>query len=109
MTHWKQERLEIIMSGLLNKKFLQSIGVSIEDHVFEALSEHYEETLTERVISEIVDELDEAQLKQLHELKAADPETLNQWLASTVPELDEIVEDEIAILLGEIAGSAEKL
>jgi len=97
------------MNGLLNKQFLQDIGVTLNDQTYETLSEHYEETLNERVIIEIVDELDEKQLEELHSLTSQDGGVLNQWLVANVPKLDEIIEDEIAILLGEITESSEKI
>jgi len=97
------------MNGLLNKQFLQDIGVTLDDQTYETLSERYEETLNERVIIEIVDELDEKQLEELHSLTSQDDAALNQWLVANVPKLDEIIEDEIAILLGEITESSEKI
>jgi hypothetical protein len=97
------------MNGLLNKQFLQDIGVTLDDQTYETLSQHYEETLNERVIIEIVDELDEKQLEELHSLTNQDASVFNQWLAANVPKLDEIIEDEIAILLGEIAENSEKV
>jgi hypothetical protein len=97
------------MNGLLNKQFLQDIGVTLDDQTYETLSEHYEETLNERVIIEIVDELDEKQLEELHSLTSQDDSMLNQWLVANIPKLDEIIEDEIAILLGEITESSQKI
>ena len=97
------------MNGLLNKQFLQDIGVTLDNQTYETLSEHYEETLNERVIIEIVYELDEKQLEELHSLTSQDGSILNQWLAANIPKLDEIIEDEIAILLGEITESSQKI
>jgi hypothetical protein len=97
------------MDGLLNKKFLEDIGVTLDDQTYAALSQHYEETLNDRVISEIVDELDERQLEELNNLKGGSTDILQQWLQETVPQLDEIIEDEIAILLGEIAENSDIL
>ncbi len=95
------------MNGLLNKQFLQDIGVTLDDQTYETLSKYYEDTLNERVIIEIVDELDEKQLEELHSLISKDSVVLNQWLIANIPKLDEIIEDEIAILLGEIAESSQ--
>ena len=97
------------MNGLLNKQFLQDIGVTLDDQTYETLSQHYEETLNERVIIEIVDDLDEKQLEELHTLTNQDAGVFNQWLAANVRKLDEIIEDEIAILLGEITESSDKI
>lgn len=97
------------MNELLSRAFLESIGVNIDDEKFAALSQHYEDTLNERVINEIVEELDENQLGELTTYRDGDTESLQQWLVVNVPKLDEIIEDEIAILLGEIAESSEKI
>lgn len=97
------------MDGLLNKKFLEDIGVTLDDQTYAALSQHYEETLNDRVISEIVDELDERQLGELNNLKDGRTDILQQWLQENVPQLDEIIEDEIAILFGEIAENSDAL
>ena len=97
------------MDGLLNKKFLEDIGVEIDVQTFKALSEHYEETLNERVIAEIVDELDEKRLEELHTLNVGEADLLRAWLIANVPQLDEIIEDEAAILLGEIAESSDRI
>lgn len=97
------------MPALLNKDFLSRIGVEIDDITYDLLSDHYEHTLNERVMGEIVNYLDEAQLTELDRIKNADDETVRNWLTIHVPELDEIIEDEVAILLGEIADSADQL
>lgn len=97
------------MNGLLSKKFLNSIGVELDDKAYAALSEHYEQTLNDRVFKEIVEELTEQQLKELQTLKQASSEELEKWLVNNVPQLDEIVEDEIAILLGEIAENSSNI
>jgi hypothetical protein len=95
--------------ALLSKQFLSDIGVAIDDHAYEALSEHYAGTLHERVITEITNELDEDALSELSTLREGSPEQLQQWLQINVPQLDEIVQDETAILLGELAENAESI
>ncbi len=97
------------MHGLLNKKFLEGIGVELDEQTLNALSEHYERTLNERVMAEIVDGLDEDQLEKLHSLESGEADLLSAWLVTNVPQLDEIIEDEVAILLGEIAENSDQL
>jgi hypothetical protein len=60
-------------------------------------------------MGEIVSYLDETQLTELDSIKNADDETLRNWLVVNVPELDEIIEDEVAILLGDLAEHADRL
>lgn len=97
------------MDALLSKKFLESINVMLDEPTYKALSEHYETTLSDRVMTEIIDELDEVHLQELSRLKGGDSTVLQGWLLRNVPQLNEIIEDEIAILLGEIAENSEQL
>lgn len=97
------------MDVLLSKQFLQDIGVSLDEQAYRALSQHYEETLNERVITEVVDGLDEVQLEHLQALKDAELNILRDWLVANVPDLSQIIEDEVAILLGELAENSDKL
>ena len=91
------------MDALLDKRFLDELGVSLTPEAYEAFSSHYEDTLHERVAAEIVEELDEQQLAQLHSFGSKSDEELQEWLKANVPQLKDIIEDEVAILLGEIA------
>jgi len=93
----------------LNKEFFESIGVQLDDEMRKALSEHYDSTLSDRVTTEIVETLNDDQLQALQALKDAPDEELQTWLVANVPELNEIIEDEVAILLGEIAENSDKL
>lgn len=97
------------MDGLLNKQFLSDIGVILDEQTYKALSEHYEETLNNRIIEAITEELDEHQLEELSSLKNADEQSLQEWLATNVPRLDEIVEGEVAVLMGDIAENADNI
>lgn len=95
--------------GVLNRQFLADIGVRLDEQTYQALAGHYEQTLNNRVLEEITLELDEQQLKQLEALKDATSGELTDWLAANVPQLGEIIEDEIAILMGEIAEKSDQI
>ena len=58
---------------------------------------------------EIAEELDERQLGELSGLRSGPSEILQHWLVSNVPQLNEIVQGEIAILLGDIVERADEL
>lgn len=109
MMHITQERLQSTMNGLLSKNFLNGIGVNLDDQTYQAFSVHYEDTLNERVISQIIDELDEPKLAELHALQSSDSSILQDWLVANVPQISEIIEDEVAILLGEIVENSQQL
>lgn len=95
--------------GVLNRQFLSDIGVQLDEQTYQALAGHYEQTLNDRVLEEITLELDEQQLKQLEVLKDATPNELTAWLVANIPQLGDIIEDEVAILMGELAENSDQI
>jgi hypothetical protein len=91
---------------LFTQDFLTNLGVSLSLEEQQALSDYTEEVLRERVIEEVIDSLEEGQAEQLSSL--AD-DSLQEWLVLNVPELQSIVQDEVDILLGELAEQADQL
>ena len=91
---------------LFTQDFLTNLGVSLSLEEQQALSDYTEEVLRERVIEEVSDSLEEGQAEQLSSL--AD-DSLQEWLVLNVPELQSIVQDEVDILLGELAEQADQL
>lgn len=94
---------------ILTKKFLAQIGIHLDDESIAQLSEQAEEKLYRRVLDEIIELSDSAQLEELKKLEEMDDESAQAWLQANVEDFDEIVEDEIAILLGEIAENADNI
>ena len=94
---------------LLSKELLTNLGITLADADYELLADHFETTLNERVINEIVLELDESQAAELARLQDADDTTIMTWLQTNVPDVADIVSDEIDILLGEIADNSEAI
>lgn len=98
------------MDQYITKELLATVGVTVAPDEEEALLEHLNETLQERVGLEITDSLDDEQLEALATLQEQDdPAAIQQWLTENVPELQEIVKDEIDILLGEVAENADDI
>ena len=97
------------MKPIITRQFLSDIGVTISDEEYALLEEHFETTLHERVISEVVEELTPEQAEELVRLRSGDEDTLYAWLQQEVPQMADIVSDEIDILLGEIAEQADAL
>ena len=93
----------------LHKQFLNNLGVNLTEEHFEALAAHVESTLSQRVIDEVVLLLDDDQAAELAGLKGADSDTLGTWLSQNVTDLKEIIENEVDILLGELAENADRL
>lgn len=94
---------------LITKALLDEIGVSLPDHEIELLSEHFETTLNERVINEITEELEVEQLQQLIDTHFDSESERAAWLQANVPALKEIIEDETAILIGELVEHSDRL
>ena len=93
---------------VITRQLLADIGVQLDDAAYAQFSQQYEAELDTRIVNEIVEELDAEQLQELTRFKdAGDDEGLQQWLLTNVPDLDKIVEEEMAILLGEIAENSE--
>lgn len=97
------------MNGLFSKEFLASLGISLDDSTYALFDNHVEQTLNERVIESIVDELTDEQVVELGQLDTSDHTTLQHWLVANVTELNVIIEDEVAILLGEIAENSQSI
>lgn len=93
----------------LSKEFLQSIGIELDDTAYLAFTEHFDTTLSTRIINEIIDSLDETQIAQFNQLQSADSNQLWEWVRANVPELSDIIQDEINILLGDLAENSDQI
>jgi len=94
---------------LLTKEFLSDLGIELEEASYQSLAEHFETTLQDRVINEIIDELNPEQAEQLAQMMRANDSTIQDWLAQNVPDLGAIVSDEVDILLGEVAEDSARI
>ncbi len=83
------------------------MGIDLNDQDLTLLEEHFDTTLRDRVIQEIVEELTPEQAEELAAAQDISDEELLQWLRTNVPEFDAIVSDEVDILLGELAENSE--
>ena len=93
---------------VITRQLLADIGISLDDAAYVQFTEQYEAELDNRIVNEIVDGLDTEQLRELTRFKDnSDDAGLQRWLIENVPDLDKIVEEEMAILLGEIAENSE--
>jgi hypothetical protein len=95
----------------ITEETLQDFGVAIGDQDMESLLDHLNETLQERIGTEVAALLDETRLDQLLSLQesGADDKQIGAWLQQNVPELKEIVQDEIDILMGELAENTDAI
>jgi hypothetical protein len=95
--------------AVLTKQFIQTLGINLDDETFALFDEHFEKTLSARVIESILDILDEEQLHNLAAVGDEDEEAIHQWLVANVPDLNEIINEEVVILIGELAENSEQI
>jgi len=95
---------------ILYKEILASLGINLDDEKSAALIQHFEETLQERVGTEIFEALDDDQASKLITLQQGDDmKATAEFIKQNVPDYESIVKDETDILLGELADDADAL
>lgn len=94
--------------AIITKELLEEFGIDLTDKDTDSLLAHLNETLQERVGTEITQSLTDEQLATLVALqeKGSDEE-VSAWLEQNVPELQAIIDDEIDILLGDLDENTE--
>lgn len=93
--------------ALLTRTLLNDLGIELDDQNYILLEEHFETTLRDRVINEVVDGLSPEQAEELATMQTSTDEQLLDWLRANVPDFSDIVSDEVDILLGELAENSE--
>lgn len=94
---------------LLTREYLSSLGVELNDESYALLAEHFDTTLQERVVDEVVAELTPEQAAELAHLHTTNDDAIYSWLEQNVPDFADIVADEVDILLGEVAEDSERI
>ena len=94
---------------LLTKNLLNDLGIVLSESDYTLLAEHFETTLNERVVNEIVLDLTPQQAQELAQLQQSDDDSIVTWLRTNVTSIEDIVADEVDILLGELADNSETL
>ncbi len=93
---------------LITTQNLIDLGISEDKH--EALLDHLNEQLQERIGIAITDLLDDQQVATLLDLQeTGTDEQVDTWLQEHIPDMEAVVQDEVAILLGELADSSDSI
>lgn len=96
------------MNPIITRETLKQAGVNLENKDVDALLDHLNQELEERVGAEITASLSDEQLKEMLDIQDhASEDQLVEWMTANVPELDQITQDEIDIILGELAENAD--
>lgn len=92
----------------ITESTLDNLGVDLGKQDKQSLLTHLNETLQERVGAEITESLDDDQLATLLDLQEnGSDEEVGNWLERNVPDFQQMVQDEIDILLGELAENSD--
>lgn len=96
---------------IVTKAQLNSIGINLPEDQMQVLIQHVEDTINSQIGEEIVESLDDDQLKELVQMQDNDApaEEIDAWIRARVPEYDEIIEDNVAIVLGELANNSDAI
>lgn len=96
------------MNPIITRDLLEQAGINLENQDIDALLDHLNQELEERVGAEITASLSDEQLKEMLDIQEhASDEQLAEWLTTNVPELEQITQDEVDIILGELAENAD--
>lgn len=97
--------------SMITVEQLRSIGIDLPEDQMQALMQHTEDTINEQIGEEIVDSLDDGQLQELVAMQEADApaEQVEEWIVERVENYQEIVEDNVAIVLGDLAQNVEAI
>ena len=100
-----------IRATIVTKAQLNSIGVNLPDDQMQALIQHVEETINERISEEVVESLTDEQLAELVKMQDSNvsAEEIDAWIRERMPEYDEIIEDNVAIVLGELVENSDAI
>jgi hypothetical protein len=92
------------MEPLVTPLLLAATGIDVPDHEVAPLLDYMNELLEERIGEAVVEMLDDAQLEELAALQETANETeVAAWVQAHTPTLSEIVQDQLALILGEAA------
>ncbi len=93
----------------ISTKILEELGIELPETEQEKLLDHLQTTLDNRVGEEVVSFLSTEQLDEYMQLQeTANLASQHAWLLKALPDLDEIVEDEYNILIGELADNPDR-
>lgn len=106
-----QDDQQAVSATIITKEQLNSIGINLPDEEMQALIQHTEDTINERISEEVIDSLDDQQIEELASMQEsnAPADQIEAWVIERVPDYQEIVEDNTTIVLGELAEGVEQI
>ncbi|MBL8159899.1 hypothetical protein JNJ66_05540 [Candidatus Saccharibacteria bacterium] len=97
------------MQDYITMDDLESAGIVIDGQDIDAVLDSLNEQVEERIGAEITESLDEDKLEELLQLQEnGTDQQLGEWLTANVPDLQDVIEDNVDIVLGELAAENDK-
>jgi hypothetical protein len=91
------------MDPIITAQVLTDRGINLPPTEQEQFLADLNDTLSERVGTEITESLDDEKLQALLDLQeSSDDEAVGAWMKDNVPEMNQIIQDEIDILIDEL-------
>lgn len=91
------------MEPIITAQMLTDRGINLPPEEQEHFLADLNDSLSERVGTEITESLDDEKLAELLDLQeSSDDETVGTWIKNNVPEMNQIIQDEIDILIDEL-------
>ena len=94
------------MQQIVSRQLVEKLGLDLSDADLERLNHDALDQINKRVIEQIIEELEPAQLAELAQQDPNGPE-FEMWLEENVPQLEEIVGEETIFVLDEIVRAGE--
>lgn len=92
----------------IDQTTLNNLGIDLGNSTNDFLK-HVEDQLEERVGVAVTELLSDKQLKELVQItESGKNDDVQTWIATQIPDYKDLVQDEVDILLGEIAASKQK-
>lgn len=92
---------------------LRAVGIDLPDEQMQELIIHIQNTVNERIGEEVVESLTDEQLEELIALQGSrgsdDDDRVSAWLRDHVPDYEQIVDDNTAIVIGEVVANADAI
>jgi len=88
----------------ITEKELKDIGINLTGDELTSLLDHLNGELNDRVGESILRELSDEQIDEYNKIsETADEKVIEDWMVKRIPDFQQIVQDEISIVLSEIA------
>lgn len=88
---------------------LRSLGIDLPQPHMQALLDYIGERTGGLIGQEVVESLDDEQAIELARLQESAPQNVEQWLQQHVPDITQIVEDNVTIVLGEVVENLQAI